>query len=162
VKRSFQIALIVIFLTSCGTPLEQPWRNFNAYFNTYYNTQQHFRDGLDQNERQVPDVNPQQPIQIFLPPTNAGRQDFQYAIETGATILRDHSDSKYVEPSIALIGKSYFYRSEFFAALEKFQELQALTTGITEQEAVFGRAGYIIRWVIMPREFVFLRVKSIS
>lgn len=143
-KRSFQIALIAIFFASCGTPLEQPWRNFNAYFNTYYNAQQHYRDGLVQNERQVPDVNPQQPIQVFLPPTNAGRQDFQYAIETGATILRDHSDSKYVEPSIAIIGKSYFYRSEFFAGLEKFQELQALTTGTTEQEAVFwqGRVYY--------------------
>lgn len=143
-KRSFQLALIAIFLASCGTPLEQPLRNFNAYFNTYYNTQQHYRDGLEQNERQVPDVNPQQPIQVYLPPTNAGRQDFQYAIETGATILRDHPDSKYVEPSIAIIGKSYFYRSEFFAALEKFQELQALTTGTTEQEAVFwqGRVYY--------------------
>lgn len=136
-KKTFQIALVAIFLASCGTPLEQPWRNFNAYFNTYYNTQQHFRDGLEQNERQTPDVNPQQPIQVFLPPTNAGRQDFQYAIETGASILRDHPDSKYVGPTIAIIGKSYFYRSEFFAALEKFQELQALTTGITEQEAVF-------------------------
>ncbi len=94
-------------------------------------------DGLEQNERQTPDVNPQQPIQVFLPPTNAGRQDFQLAIETGASILRDHPESRYVEPAIAIIGKSYFYRSEFFAALEKFQELQALTTGETEQEAVF-------------------------
>lgn len=136
-KKSLQIALVAIIITGCGTPLEQPWKNFNAYFNTYYNAKQYYSDGLEQNERQTPDVNPQQPIQVFLPPTNAGRENFQNAIETGASILRDHSQSKYVEPSIAIIGKSYFYRSEFFAALEKFQELQTITTGEMEQEAVF-------------------------
>ncbi len=139
-KKGLQIALIAIIISGCGTPLEQPWKNFNAYFNTYYNAKQYFGDGLEQNERQTPDVNPQQPIQVFLPPTNAGMQDFQNAIETGASILRDHSESKYVEPSIAIIGKSYFYRSEFFAALEKFQELQTITSGKTEQEAVFWQS----------------------
>ena len=59
------------------------------------------------------------------------------AIETGATILREHPESKYVEPSIFIIGKAYFYRSENFAALEKFQEMQAVSEGIAAQEAVF-------------------------
>jgi len=44
-----------------------------------------------------------------------------------------------VEPSIEIIGKSFFYRSEYFSALEKFQELQALTTGELEQRAVFWK-----------------------
>lgn len=136
-KRIFQIALITLLLAGCGTPLEQPWKNFNAYFNTYYNAKQYFSDGLEQNERQIPEVNPQVPIQVFLPPTNAGLQDFGLAIETGASILRDHPDSKYVEPSIAIIGKAYFYRRENFAALEKFQEMQAVSSGKEEQEAVF-------------------------
>ncbi|WP_147303604.1 tetratricopeptide repeat protein [Rhodohalobacter sp. SW132] len=136
-KKALQIAIVVFILAACGTPLEQPWRNFNAYFNTFYNAQQYFSDGLEQNERQTPDVNPLQPIQVFLPPTNAGLQDFQRAIETGASILRDHPESKYVEPSIAIIGKSYFYRSEFFAALEKFQELSTITSGKMQQEAIF-------------------------
>jgi len=137
VKKVLQIALILILVAACGTPLEQPWRNFNAYFNTFYNAQQYYGDGLEQNERQTPDVNPLQPIQVFLPPTNAGLQDFQLAIETGASILRDHPESKYVEPAIAIIGKSYFYRTENFAALEKFQELSRITTGKMQQEAVF-------------------------
>lgn len=136
-KRTLQIALIVLILSGCGTPLEQPWKNFNAYFNTYYNTKSYYEDGLDQNERQIPEVNPEIPIQVFLPPTNAGQEDFNLAIETGATILRDHPDSKYVEPTIAIIGKSYFYRQENFAALEKFQEMQTVSTGVEAQRAVF-------------------------
>jgi len=136
-KRTLQIALIVFILAGCGTPLEQPWKNFNAYFNTYYNTKSYYGDGLEQNERQIPEVNPVIPIQVFLQPTNAGLEDFSMAIETGATILREHPDSKYVEPTISIIGKSYFYRRENFAALEKFQEMQTVSVGTEEQEAVF-------------------------
>lgn len=136
-KRYIQIALLVFIIAGCGTPLEQPWKNFNAFFNTYYNTKQYYEDGLEQNKRQIPEVNPEVPIQIFLPPTSAGLEDFEMAIETGATILREHPESKYVEPSILIIGKSYFYRSENFAALEKFQEMQTVSEGTPAQDAVF-------------------------
>ena len=136
-KRFLQIALLAFIFAGCGTPLEGPWKNFNAFFNTYYNTKQYYEDGLEQNERQIPEVNPEEPIEVFLPPANAGREDFAMAIETGATILREHPESKYVEPSIFIIGKSYFYRQENFAALEKFQEMQAVSDGTAAQEAVF-------------------------
>ncbi|MEX2457132.1 MAG: hypothetical protein WD381_07440, partial [Balneolaceae bacterium] len=136
-KRSIQIALLLFIVTGCGTPLQQPWTNFNAYFNTFYNAEQYYKDGLDLNERQAVEINPQTPISVYLSPTQAGLEEFENAIEMGATILRDYDDSKYVEPAISLIGKSFFYRAEFFSALEKFQELQVLATGSTEQEAVF-------------------------
>lgn len=139
-KRFIKIALVALILAGCGTPLEQPWKNFNAYFNTYYNTKQHYEDGLEQNQRQIPEVNPEEPIQVFLPPANSGLEDFELAIETGATILREHPESKYVEPSIFIIGKSYFYRRENFAALEKFQEMQSFSDGTAAQEAVFWQS----------------------
>ncbi len=138
-KKFLQISLVVLLVAACGTPLEQPLRNFNAYFNSYYNLQKLYEDGYDQNQRQLPDVNPEIPIKVFPSPTRAGQQEFELAIETGASILRNHSESKYVEPSIEIIGKSFFYRSEYFSALEKFQELQMLTTGELEQRAVFWK-----------------------
>jgi len=137
VKRSIQIVLLLFFITGCGTPLQQPWTDFNAYFNTFYNAERYFNEGLELNQRQTSEINPQVPISIFTPPTQAGREEFSRAIEMGATILRDYKDSKYVEPAIFLIGKSYFYRSEYFSALEKFQEMQMLSTGTREQSAVF-------------------------
>lgn len=136
-KRSIQIAILLFFATGCGTPLQQPWTDFNTYFNTFYNAEKYYKEGLNLNQRQTTEINPQIPISLYIPPTQAGREDFEKAIEMGATILRDYDESKYVEPAIFLIGKSYFYRSEYFAALEKFQELQLLSTGVIEQKAVF-------------------------
>lgn len=136
-KKLLQIVLIGLILSGCGSAVKQSWNNFNAYFNTFYNAKQFYDSGLEQNQRQVPNVNPEVPIRVFRAPTRAGLQDFEQAIETGASILLDHRNSKYVEPSIAIIGKSYFYRSEFFSALEKFQELQVVASGVVEQEAVF-------------------------
>ncbi len=136
-KRSIQITLLLFFVTGCGTPLQQPWTDFNAYFNTFYNAEKYYKEGLSLNERQVAEINPKIPISIYQSPTQAGRQEFAKAIEMGAKILRDYRGSRYVEPAIFLIGRSYFYRSEYFSSLEKFQELQLQSTGFKEQEAVF-------------------------
>jgi len=72
VKKILQISLVVLLLAACGTPLEQPWRNFNAYFNSFYNLQKLYDDGYEQNQRQLPEVNPEIPIKV-LPFSNPGR-----------------------------------------------------------------------------------------
>lgn len=135
-KKFFYIASACILMAGCST-LSQGWKNFNAYYNTFYNTKQFYGDGLEKIKLQQPDINPAQLITIFYEPNNAGSQDFETAIERGSSILRSHENSKYVFPAISIIGKSYFYRSEFFAALEKFRELQILGDEIWMQEAVF-------------------------
>ena len=136
-KKGIYIAIILFITAGCGTPLQQPWNNFNAYFNTFYNTQQYYEEGLELNQAQTAELNPLVPVRVFLPPTSAGLQEFELAIETGASILRNHNESKYVEPAIFIIGKSYFYRSEYFSALEKFQELRVYADSDLAQEAVF-------------------------
>ncbi|MCC5907217.1 MAG: hypothetical protein JJU13_13480 [Balneolaceae bacterium] len=134
-KKTVQIALIFFLITGCAS-FKQGWKNFTAYYNTFYNAQQFFDEGLKSNFRQVPDLNPMQPIRVHQSPTNAGQDEFESAIERGSSILRNHDESKYVLPAIAIIGKSYYYRSEFFSALEKFQELQTLAEGTLLQEAI--------------------------
>jgi tetratricopeptide (TPR) repeat protein len=136
VKKTLQISLIFIFLLSGCSSLKQGWKNFTAYYNTFYNTQQFYDEGLRLNKRQAPPLNPMQPIRVHQSPTNAGLDQFQQAIERGSSILRNHDESKYVLPAIFIIGKSYYYRSEFFAALEKFQELQTLGTEEFQQKAI--------------------------
>ena len=124
--------------------LGQGWRNFNAYYNTFYNAKQFYNDGEREIKRQQPDVSQLELIQIFPKPVNTGSENFQEAINRGSGILRNHEGSKFVNRAILIIGKSYFYRSEFFSALEKFQELQILTEGEFQQEAIFwqGRTFY--------------------
>lgn len=135
-RKLTYILLFSLLLTGCSG-IKQGWRNFNAYYNTFYNTKQYYSLGLDQNLRQTPEFNPYRPIRVHLPPGSAGSNDFQRAIEGGSSILRDHENSKYLLPAIFVIGRSYYYRSEFFSALEKFQELERLAEGKLREEAFF-------------------------
>ena len=135
-RKLTYILLFSMLFTGCSG-IKQGWRNFTAYYNTFYNTTQYYSLGLDQNLRQGHELNPYRPIRIHLPPGSAGANDFQMAIEAGSSILRDHERSKYLLPAIFVIGRSYYYRSEFFSALEKFQELESLAGGRLRQEAFF-------------------------
>ena len=135
-KNTLYILLLSLLFTGCSV-LGQGWRNFNAYYNTFYNAKQFYNDGEREIKRQQPEVSQLELIQIFPAPVNVGSENFEQAINRGSGILRNHEDSKFVDRAILIIGKSYFYRSEFFSALEKFQELQILTEGDLEQAAIF-------------------------
>lgn len=135
-RKIIKIVILLLFVSGCSS-IKQGYRNFTAYYNTFYNTKQYYEDGLRLNQRQRSQLNPYQSVRIHQPPSNAGLIELQNAIETGSSILRDHVDSKYLLPALFIIGKSYYYRSEFFSALEKFQEIEALSEGRERQEAVF-------------------------
>lgn len=140
VFKHLYIILFAFLLTGCVSPIKQGWYNFTAYYNTFYNAKQAFDEGLELNQRQQLDINPALPIRIHPSPTDAGREEFELAIEKGASILRDHADSKYLSRAVSLIGQSYFYRQEYFSALEKFEELRVLTEGTELQEATIWQS----------------------
>ncbi|MEX2602279.1 MAG: tetratricopeptide repeat protein, partial [Balneolaceae bacterium] len=130
-SRRVQLTLslfILLILTGCGTTLRQQWYDFTAYYNTFYNTRQLFLEGERENRHSLPGLNPEQFIRIHPSPTGAGTVQFERAIETGAELLRRHSRSGYVDRTLELIGASYFYRQEYFNALETFQDLYTYTS----------------------------------
>ncbi|MEX0944154.1 MAG: tetratricopeptide repeat protein [Balneolaceae bacterium] len=133
-KKSIQIVIILLLFSGCGS-IKQGWNNFTAYYNTFYNTQNFYDEGLRINRSQIPEMNPNQLIRIHPSPSNAGLNEFQSAIERGSSILLNHDESRYFLPAIFIIGKSYYYRSEFFSALEKFQELATFADGDLRQKA---------------------------
>jgi tetratricopeptide (TPR) repeat protein len=140
VNRHLQIVLISFLLVGCASPLKQSWNDFTAYYNTFYNAKQYYSEGLKLNQSQAPELGPMSFIRIHPPPSGAGYEQFDLAIERGASILRNHENSKYVNPALFIIGKSYFYKSEYFSALEKFQELQTVSAGRELQEAILWQA----------------------
>jgi tetratricopeptide (TPR) repeat protein len=160
VYRYLYIVIAAFLLTGCAGPLKQGWYNFTAYYNTFYNAGQYFDEGLKLNERQTPDLNPLQPIRIHKSPSNAGHDQFAEAIERGASILRNHENSKYVNPAIFLIGKSYFYRGEYFSALEKFQELQTVASGRERQEAILWQGRTYLEMESVDEGIRFLEVET--
>lgn len=136
-RRSHLILLLVVFITGCGSGLKQRWGDFNAYYNTFYNAQQSYNSGIRSMESQSFVLNPERPIRIHRTPVRAGQADFEKAIVKSADILREHAASKWVDDALLLIGKSYYYQSQFFSAEQKFNEVLAATSNpATRQQAV--------------------------
>src|SRR5690625_7627833 len=113
-KKLIYIASACIIMAGC-TSLKQGWRNFNAYYNTSYNTKQLYGEGLKKVQSQQPDINTAELVTIFPEPVSAGAEDFQLAIERGRSMLRSHEASKYVLPAFSIIGDSYVQRSVHLA-----------------------------------------------
>ena len=118
---------VFVLITGCKTSFQSNWKNFNAYYNTYYNAKKNYKTGLQKNLNQNREYNPLQPIRIHPKPVNAGAGDFDKAIQKGADVLRRYEDTKWVDDAIGLIGKSYYFRQEYFSADQKFKELFVTT-----------------------------------
>lgn len=118
---------VLVLMSGCSTSLKSNWKNFNAYYNTFYNAEKSFESGLRKNLAQNRQYNPLEPIRIHPVPLNAGAQDFDKAIEKAADILRRHDDTKWVDDALFLIGRSYYYRQDYFSADQKFRELYITT-----------------------------------
>lgn len=139
-RKGISFLLMVILFSGCRTTFQSSWRDFRAYYNTYYNAKKSYELGLDKNLKQEREYNPLVPVRIHKSPLNAGASDFEKAIEKGADVLRKFNESKWVDDVLALIGKSYYFRSEFFSADQKFQELYSTTENDKlKMEAVIWR-----------------------
>lgn len=134
------LILLTVLVQACSTPVSMVWRDFNAYFNTYYNAKTSFERGLDLQKRQQPEINPERLLRIHPPPTTAGRNDFAYALQKSADVIRFHPRSRWADNALELIGLSYFYTQEYFAADQKFQELLLATPNpVLQQRAILWR-----------------------
>ncbi len=81
-----------------------------AYFNTFYNAQSYYRQGL----KLVTDDTLKVDSELF-----------DKAIEKCAAVIVKYPDSRYVDDAIFMMGASYYYKGDYVRALEK---LEFLTT----------------------------------
>lgn len=122
--RKILILLVLSFsLAGCKSGFKSGFKNFNAYYNTYYNAKKNYEVGLDKSLTQKRRYNTLQPIRIYEEPLGAGAPEFQNAIEKGADVLRKYKETKWVDNALEIIGKSYYFRKEYFSAIQKFDEL---------------------------------------
>jgi tetratricopeptide (TPR) repeat protein len=147
-----------VLLSACGSTLKQNWRNFTAYYNTYYNAKRAYQTGIEQVEEQSVNINPEQPIRIHTAPVGAGQQNFQKAITKGAKILRKYPNTKWVDNALSLIGKSYYYRQEYFSAEQKFRELYAnANSPKMKQRAVLWRGRIFMEMELYSQGISYLQ-----
>jgi len=140
------ILLMVVFgLSGCKSIFKMRWSNFNAYYNTFYNAELYYKRGYDKVMNRLDPINPEQPIRIFKRPNTMLDTDFENAILKGADVLRDFSDSKWVDDALLLIGKSYYFQGQYFSADMKFQELLSATNSTAMmQQGVIWRGRFFL------------------
>ncbi len=112
--------------------------NFTAYYNTFYNAQRSFDEGVEQvaERQQSEPVNMNRYINLFLTGDDGrsgGDGPFATAIEKSADVLREHPTSKWVDESLMLIGKSYYFQQNYVGAEQKFEEVQDLSTELRDE-----------------------------
>lgn len=122
--RNLWVSIVIILIISgCGSSFKSNFRDFNAYYNTYYNAKQSYNRGLKKSLEQDRTYNTLLPIRIYETPKGAGAGDFENAIDKGASVLRNYDETKWVDNALEIIGKSYYFRNEYFNAIQKFDEL---------------------------------------
>ncbi|MDZ7715729.1 MAG: hypothetical protein U5J95_05900 [Balneolaceae bacterium] len=115
--------LTAMFVAGCGGAVQQSWTNFRAHYNTYYNAEKSFHAGQKKVLSQNISINPDKPVRVHLELPQTAAEEFQNTIDKGAQIIRRFPDSKWVDNALFLMGKSYYYRKEYYLGLQKFEEL---------------------------------------
>jgi len=102
------------------------YQNVVGYFNTYYNAKRAFDEAVEEIEQSEE----KQPLSLkalyqslITPAVPASKQKFDVVIEKCSRLLQYYPDSKWVDDALFLIGKSYYYQTEYLKAGRKFAEL---------------------------------------
>lgn len=141
-KRATLFVMAFLYFIGC-----KHYDNFTTYFNTYYNSQRLMKEAEDEFEYQEQKlkaqpkiVYPETKIQVanniqqgpppFMQEFIISQRQLQPVkikldsiIIKGSKILAYHSKSSFVEGSIFLMAKSYFYKNEWLPSQIKCSEL---------------------------------------
>jgi tetratricopeptide (TPR) repeat protein len=128
----FSLLLFVLLFSGCslfgvvGDWFSQGYENTVSYFNAYYNAKRLFNEAEEEIEGSRLSARGRStvtPAPSGIP--NTARQKLTQVIDKCSNILSFYPRSALVDDALLLIGKSYFYQSEFVKAERKFSELLA-------------------------------------
>ncbi|MCJ7812353.1 tetratricopeptide repeat protein [bacterium] len=83
-----------------------------AYFNTFYNAKRYYKMAYDGTKKNG-----------FGKPTSQEMQNYQQAIDKALKLIDFYPESNLVDDALLLIGKSYYYREEYFKSQSYLLEL---------------------------------------
>jgi len=106
-----------MLISGCGV-----WTNFKTYFNTYYNASKIFEETEEKilSERTDLFYFDEEPI-----PTNLS-SNLDEVIEKTSAILQHNKESDYIDESLIMTGKSFYYQQNYSRAFRKFNELATM------------------------------------
>ena len=98
--KKLLILLSVLSLSSC------------AYFNTYYNAKKYYNEGRKASEKNTTGKRNQNEI-----------KNYSLTVEKCKAVIRKFPDSKYVDDSLLLMAKSYYYMDDYENSKVNLEEL---------------------------------------
>ncbi|MBI1222368.1 MAG: tetratricopeptide repeat protein [Bacteroidetes bacterium] len=134
--RIFSILLIVLSLASCdknrNTFLNRNYQNMVAHFNIYFNGEQKLLDARYSLEKgHVDDYS--QVLDVYPYGTEANRKalagQMDEVIKKASRVISERPISKWVDDAYFMMGQAYFFKADYFAAIETFQFLNSQYKG---------------------------------
>ncbi len=127
------ICLMIAFLfhgcsifSPVGQAISQGYENTVSYFNGYYNAKRLFNEAEDEIRANILSTHGEDTTftTIRQIPDNA-KQKLGQVIDKCSNILAFHPTSTLVDDALLLIGKSFYYQTEYLKSERKFEELIA-------------------------------------
>lgn len=97
------------------------WQNFTTYFNLWYNIKTLFNEAEKDITSQKRDLFSNEPLVL----SNTARNNLTKVVEKCSELLQFHSTTAYVDDALLILGKSFYYQSNFQKAKRKFEEILA-------------------------------------
>ncbi len=98
--------------------------NFSTYFNTYFNANENFNDAYDDYVTRVLANYSERQDSIFARPrlSQESIDKFNIAIQKASKVIQYHKSSQFMDRSVLLVGKSYYFLGDYLKAERKFGE----------------------------------------
>jgi tetratricopeptide (TPR) repeat protein len=138
-KRILYPVVLIALLASCSTKkntvVSRAYHNITARYNGYYYSNENLDEGVYKTERAHKD-NFEKVLPVYIYPTPEKAKstfpDFDKAIKKSSLCIQKHaikdkkgneiaSAGKWIDNNWINIGKSHFYKREFFSAIETFE-----------------------------------------
>lgn len=105
--------------------------NFSTYFNTYFNAKENFEEAYDDYATRVLATYNERQGSIFAKPnlSQEAIDKFNKAIEKASKVIQYHKSSQFMDRSVLLIGKSYYFLGDYLKAERKFGEFISKLSG---------------------------------
>lgn len=118
-SKNIKFIFVLSFLLSLSAC--SVWQNFTTYFNLWYNIKTLFSDAEKDIQSQKKELFSNEPLVL----SNTARNTLTKVIEKCSELLQFHGNTAYVDDALLILGKSFYYQSNFQKAKRKFEELLA-------------------------------------
>lgn len=112
--------------------------NFTGYFNTFFKANEDYNDAFDEYRASLISYYNRRldSLGVTIPVSGGAKEKLDKAIERASKIIQFHKNSKFIDESVLIIGKSYYLLAEYYKAERTFNEfLSKFASSILADEA---------------------------